>query len=63
MRINSDAAIAQARRDFRRYGNNWFNVFAAARRDENGILRLPREDQAPATHVVAHSERDPKTGD
>ena len=49
MKLNSDAAIAQARRDIRRYGS-LFNVVAAATRRADGVLVLPREtasDSAP----------------
>jgi hypothetical protein len=40
MKLNSAAAIAQGRRDLKRYGT-WDAVFAAATRREDGVLVLP----------------------
>jgi hypothetical protein len=40
MKLNSAAAIAQGRRDLKRYGT-WDAVFAAATRRADGVLVLP----------------------
>ena len=60
MRLTSDAAIAQARRDIRRYGS-LFNVVAAATRREDGVLVLPREEPGD-TPEGATPAGDPKVG-
>ena len=52
MRFNSDADIARARRDVRRYGS-LSNVVAAATRREDGVLVLPPEGSKEEAEAIA----------
>ena len=54
MRFNSEAEIARARRDVRRYGS-LSNVVAAAIRREDGVLVLPREGSKEEAEALARA--------
>jgi hypothetical protein len=56
MKLNSDAAIAQARRDLKRYGT-WDAVFAAATRRDDGVLVLPPDPEEDLQRATRDSKK------
>ena len=52
MRFNSDADIARARRDIRRYGS-LSNLMAATTRREDGVRVLPPEGSKEEAEAMA----------
>lgn len=47
MKLNSPESIKTAEQVFRRYGGSWTAAREAARRDENGVLVIPRSPESP----------------